>query len=223
MTRNQGTGSTLTTRVDGTSSSTGTAVTQNTVVLNETPVWAIATANAGYNTAVLKEGNIERTASGYKIVVTANVTISSSVTSNELTFDDKTITKTYSTSVQTDTINEATNGLGEYTYTITAGNNNNYFSISGTTINIKASTPAGTYLLTIQAKDTRANTTKNATYTVIINKANLATPVVSIDTDGNVIWNNIPNATAYEISFDNNSWTTALSSSKKIDTSTIRK
>ena len=53
--------------------------------------------------------------------------------------------------------------------------------------------------------------------TLTINKANLETPAISIDTDGNIVWNNITGATGYEISFDNINWENATSSSKKID------
>ena len=85
MTRSQGTGSTLTTRIDGTSATTGTAVTVNTVVLSGTPVWAIATANTGYNTPVLKNGTTLITASGTKVTITADTTISSIATVNTYT------------------------------------------------------------------------------------------------------------------------------------------
>ena len=88
VTRSQGTGSTLTTRIDGTSASTGTENTTTPYyVLNGTPVWSIATANTGYNTPVLKEGNTSRTATGYKIVVNSNITISSSATANNYTVE----------------------------------------------------------------------------------------------------------------------------------------
>jgi len=85
MTRSQGTGSTLTTRVDGTSASTGTAVTANTAVLNGTTVWAIATANTGYSSPVLKNGSTAITASGTKVTISANTTIASSATINSYT------------------------------------------------------------------------------------------------------------------------------------------
>ena len=85
MKRNQGTGSTLTTRVDSTSASTGTGVTANTVVLSGTTIWAKATANTGYNTPVLKNGTVTMTATGATATITANTTISSSATINTVT------------------------------------------------------------------------------------------------------------------------------------------
>ena len=53
--------------------------------------------------------------------------------------------------------------------------------------------------------------------TLVINKANMATPTVSIDTNGKVTWGNITGATSYQISFDNSNWTTATSGSEYID------
>ena len=86
MTRSQGIGSKLTTGRDGTSSSsTGTAVTSaTTLVLSGTPFWSVATANTGYASPVLKEGSTSRTASGYKIVVNSDITISSSATAQNV-------------------------------------------------------------------------------------------------------------------------------------------
>ena len=97
---------------------------------------------------------------------------SGTCTANALTFTGNSVTKTFGTSAQTQAnyVNEATNGTGTYTYAITAGNGNNYFSLSGRTLGIKASTPVGTYTLTIRVTDSNSAATKDATYTVIINK-----------------------------------------------------
>ena len=87
VTREEGVGSTLYTGLDGTSaSSKGTPVTTATkLVLAGTPFWSISIANAGFDTPVLKEGSTSRTATGYKIVVNNNVTISSGATANSYT------------------------------------------------------------------------------------------------------------------------------------------
>jgi uncharacterized repeat protein (TIGR02543 family) len=55
------------------------------------------------------------------------------------------------------------------------------------------------------------------TGTVTISKATMATPTVSIDTNGKVTWGNVTGATSYQISFDNSNWTTATSGSEYID------
>jgi hypothetical protein len=78
ITRSQGTGTTLTTRYDSTSSATGTAFTSKTVMLSGTSVWAKATIDSGYNgTATLKHGDTAITASGGKFTVDASEIISS--------------------------------------------------------------------------------------------------------------------------------------------------
>ena len=95
---------------------------------------------------------------------------------NDLNFANQTITKTFSTSAQTASITGASNGTGSYSYTEVSeknasGTSTNYISISGTTINIAASTPAGTYTYVIRATDNNSKVTKDATYTIVINKA----------------------------------------------------
>ena len=79
VTRSVGTGSSLTTRYDSTSSSTGTAFTSNTVVLSGTNVWAQSSAKTGYKSPVLKRGGSTATNPSHA-AVTGNVTIASSAT-----------------------------------------------------------------------------------------------------------------------------------------------
>ncbi|MBR3162024.1 MAG: hypothetical protein IKF19_04765, partial [Bacilli bacterium] len=109
---------------------------------------------------------------------TNEITLYYNLTVNELVFGDKTVTKTYSASQQTETngVDAATNGSGTYTYAITAGNSNNYFSLEGRNIKIAASTPANTtgYQITITATDSNTHATKSATYTIKINKKALS-------------------------------------------------
>jgi len=80
ISRSQGAGSTLTTRYDSTSSSTGTAFSSNTAMLAGTSVWAKATANSGYKDATLKRGSTSMTASGASFTVSSSLTITSSAT-----------------------------------------------------------------------------------------------------------------------------------------------
>ncbi|MBR7042564.1 MAG: prepilin-type N-terminal cleavage/methylation domain-containing protein, partial [Bacilli bacterium] len=99
----------------------------------------------------------------------------------ELVFNNKTITKSFSTTdqIEDNGINEASNGSGNYTYAITSGNDNNYFSLNGRNLTIKESTPVNTsgYLVTITATDTNTSITKSATYTIIINKVDATCPI----------------------------------------------
>ena len=97
-------------------------------------------------------------------------------TANQLNFANQTINKTFSTGAQTAGITGASNGTGSYTYTEkseknAAGTATNYISISGTTINIAASTPVGTYTYVITAKDNNSGVTKDATYTINVARA----------------------------------------------------
>ena len=105
-------------------------------------------------------------------------------TANQLNFANQTINKTFSTGTQTAGITGASNGTGSYTYTEkteknASGTATNYISISGTTINIAASTPAGTYTYVITAKDNNSGVTKDATYTINVARAKNASASAS--------------------------------------------
>ena len=105
-------------------------------------------------------------------------------TANQLNFANQTINKTFSTGTQTAGITGASNGTGSYTYIEkteknAAGTATNYISISGTTINIAASTPAGTYTYVITAKDNNSGVTKDATYTINVARAKNASASAS--------------------------------------------
>ncbi len=105
-------------------------------------------------------------------------------TANQLNFANQTITKTFSTNAQTANITAASNGTGSYTYTEktetnASGTATNYISINGTTINIAANTPAGTYTYVITATDNGSKVTKDATYTITIGKAAATNPTLS--------------------------------------------
>ena len=102
-------------------------------------------------------------------------TLTANWTSNTLTFNGKTETLSYNaTSNQTVSLSPATGGTGSYSYSIVDGNADNYFSISGTTITVKAGTPANTYTIKVRATDTKSKAIKDATITIIINKINLS-------------------------------------------------
>lgn len=159
------------------------------------------------------------------IVSTANNhTIYAKWTANELTFSSQAKSVTYSSNSQTVIIDGASDGTEAYTYTEksekNASNNEdtNYISIEGTTITLLAKTPAGTYYYLVTAKDNNSEKTKDATITITVNKANMETPTVLIDTQGVVTWNSITGATSYEISFDNSTWETATSGSRTVST-----
>ena len=98
---------------------------------------------------------------------------------NPLNFANQTISKTFNTSEQKANITGASNGTGNYTYTEKTEKNSaqkdtNYISINGTTITIAANTPADTYTYVIVATDNNSKVTKEATYTIKIERAQTA-------------------------------------------------
>ena len=98
---------------------------------------------------------------------------------NPLNFANQTISKTFNTSEQKANITGASNGTGNYTYTEKTEKNSaqkdtNYISINGTTITIAANTPADTYTYVIVATDNNSKVTKEATYTIKIERAKTA-------------------------------------------------
>ena len=106
------------------------------------------------------------------LIITEDTVLTAEATANEITFEDQTITKTFSSDeqIEKNAIKVASNGTGEYIYNITAGNNEGNFNISGRDIIIQGNTKEGTYKLTVEAKDINSSKTKTATYTIKITK-----------------------------------------------------
>ena len=113
---------------------------------------------------------------------TSNHTIYANWTANKITFNNKTVTSTYSSSSNqtiSNGIDLPTNGTGTYTYAITGGNSNNYFSLTGRNIIVAKNTPANSttgYSITITATDSGSGETKSAIYTIKVNKAVINIP-----------------------------------------------
>ena len=143
-----------------------------------------ATANTGYTWSKWTSSNTslvgnQTTANTTFTMPAGNITMTPSVTTNVLTFNDQSKPVTYNpTSSQTVNISSATNGTGSYSYSIISGNDNSYFSISGTTITVKSNTPANTsgYKITVRVTDTNSKVTKDATITIIVNKKSVTKP-----------------------------------------------
>ena len=140
------------------------------------------TVNIDYSNVQLEEGTVSTEFEPYYISDSTTVTtandhnIYAHWSPNPLTFNNKTVTSTYHpTTDQTITngIDEASNGTGSYTYAITSGNSNNYFSLNGRNIVVAANTPANTsgYSVTIRATDSGSGVHADATYTIKVNKA----------------------------------------------------
>ena len=141
-----------------------------------------AAANTGYtfngwtssNTSLVAN---QTNASATFTMPAGNITMTPSATAKSLTFNDQSFNRTYNpTTDQKVGITAATGGSGSYSYTITSGNTS-YFSISGTSITVKAGTPANTYTLKVLAKDTNTKATKEATITIVVDKKTTSAPV----------------------------------------------
>ena len=143
-----------------------------------------ATASSGYTWSKWTSSNTNLVGNQTEANTTftmpaGNITMTPSVTTNVLTFNDQSKPVTYNpTSSQTVNISPATNGTGSYSYSIISGNDNSYFSISGTTITVKSNTPANTsgYKITVRATDTNSKVTKDATITIIVDKKSVTKP-----------------------------------------------
>ena len=99
---------------------------------------------------------------------TRDLTITVTYTANDLVFSCDNITKEYSVSDQTVTINPATNGTGNYTYSLT----HDKFSINNDRLfTIKGKTDAGTYNVSVTATDSVSGVSATAVCYVTINRA----------------------------------------------------
>ena len=141
-----------------------------------------ATANTGYIFTGWTSSNTnlvanQTNASATFTMPAGNITMTPNATAKSLTFNDQSFNRTYNpTTDQKVGITAATGGSGSYSYSIASGNTS-YFSISGTSITVKAGTPANTYTLKVLAKDTNTNATKEATITIVVDKKTTSAPV----------------------------------------------
>ena len=85
VTRDVGPGTSIERRDDATSSTTGTRMTTNPVVLSGTSIWISATADSGYHGLVLTKNGVAVSASGEAHTITAATTFQSIAAANEVT------------------------------------------------------------------------------------------------------------------------------------------
>ena len=200
--------------------STKTYATAYTPTELATPTRTGYTFNGWYNnesyTTQLSTSKTFTTANAtFENVSTAgtNAYIYGKWTANELTFANQTITKTFSTSSQTANVTAATNGTGTYTYSKVSGESDITVSSTGV-ITIPASKTVNTtgYSVVIRATDSNSGKTKDATYTIKINKATCPAPTnIAVSTAGAVTWTAASGASSYQISIDNSTFTAATS------------
>ncbi len=159
--------------------SNGTAVTGNSVRVTANGYYTVYVADAAGN-ATVSQIQITNIVSSTTCPTGYNSVGVGRCVPNALTFNNKSISKSFSTSAQTASVTAASNGTGTYTYSEVSEKNSggtatSYISVSGTTITIAANTPASTYTYVIRATDSKSGVTKDATYTITINK--IANPI----------------------------------------------
>lgn len=168
-------------------------------------------------TATRSDNSQTATATSNAVTVTVNKA------DNPLAYaESQTVTKNYSASAQTETLAAASDGQGTVTYAITSQKNASgdveFFTLDGTTLNLAAGTPVGSYTVIVQASAAGSNDynsgTKDSTVTVTVNKAdnpasitNAATVMEggnTVDLAGNVTLNDATGDVSYTISIEAN-------------------
>ena len=120
---------------------------------------------------------------------TLDVTVNISKADNPLTYAaTQTVSKTCSTSAQTETLAEASNGQGDVSYAIQSQKDSadadvNYFNLNGTALTLAANTPAGTYTVVVRASaagnDNYKSGALDSTVTVTVNGISQDAPVAT--------------------------------------------
>lgn len=131
------------------------------------------TKSAGTNT--IPAGiNTTYTISAEDVEASANIVFTATATANPINLESKVYTIQFKNSAQIlDAFNAATNGTGSYSYAITDGNSDNYFTLNSSTrvITVKENTPVkNAYNLTITATDNLSNATTYATMSIKVEK-----------------------------------------------------
>lgn len=114
-----------------------------------------------------KSGGTKKADGSASFSSTTDISLYAQWTANELTFNTQTYDLEWSSSSQTQMITSATNGTGNYTYSMTALSGFSIDSSTGT-ITVDASKEGGVYNLSVTAKDTNSSKEKIATITIRI-------------------------------------------------------
>ena len=166
VTRDVGPGTSIERRDDATSSTTGTRMTTNPVVLSGTSIWISATADYGYHGLVLTKNGVAVSASGEAHTITAATTFQSIAAANEVT-----ITINKDGLVWPDSgINVVLyrNGLLRYAYNTAtvSGETVNYSGVVNGTYNVYASKSAAGLTTLVDTGKTVTISNNNTTETV---------------------------------------------------------
>ena len=123
-------------------------------------------------------GNVAGYTNGSTWQTIANQTLYARCSANDLTFNNQTLsTGTYGVAYTSNAFTAATNGTGSYTYTLVSGYPTGAtINSANRTISFTNSTNAGTYNVVVRVTDNNSNKTKDATMTIVINKAKITIP-----------------------------------------------
>ncbi len=205
---------------DGTTTATcSVAIASSAIISGDT-----VTASTGSCTFADKNVGTEKTVTGSSIslsgtdagnytLASTSKTTTANITAKSLTITAKNQTITYGSSIATGTgqVTVGTLGTGDSLDSIVLTPSTSNYTTNGTI------TPSNAVIKNGSTDNTGNYSITYTAGTLVINKANMATPSVSIDTNGKVTWGNVTGATSYQISFDNSNWTTATSGSEYID------
>ena len=170
VTRSQGTGTTLTTKYE---SSSGTAFSSTTYVLNGTPIYIAVSANSGYHGAVVKVNNSAFT-SGNTHTVSAATTITSSATANTATITIKKDGSNWSSSGMNVALYNGTTVAYAYSTATASGATVTFSAVVNGTYNVYAGKNDGAKTTLVDTGvDIEVNSTGSATinyYTLTLTK-----------------------------------------------------
>lgn len=181
---------------DAGSSVAGTYKTGNIINLRATAnlgfTFAEWSKSAGTNT-IPAGMNTTYTISAEDVEASANIVFTATAVANPISLASKTYRVTYKNFAQSlEAFDSATNGTGNYSYEISDGNSENYFTLNSLTrvITIKENTPIkNAYNLTITATDNTSHATTYATISIVIEKTdcelNVAPETLNIKSSGN--------------------------------------
>ncbi len=195
-----------------------------------------ATDAGTYNIQWYSDGDSTYNAKGSSTSPAGTVNATINKADNPLSYTStQSVTKSYSTSLQTASLTAATNNQGTLSYAINSQKDSSnatvsYFSLSGTTLNIAANTPAGTYKVIVRASaDGNSNYESgsiDSTVTVTISKVASTTPTLTAYTgtyDGSEHTVTVSGGSGGTIKYstDNTNWTTTKPARKDYGTTKV--
>ena len=198
----------------------GTTVSSFSIANSGTPTMTIASGTSPGTYTIVLRASAAGDSTHIPKSIDQTYTLTIGKMSNAMTFTStQSGSVTFSTTAQARSFTAASNANGAVTYSITSQKNSsnttvNYFSIptaSTASFNVAANTPAGTYTIGLRASaagdSTHNSGTKDATYTLTVNKANGSVSLSA--TTGTIIY---PNTGTFTVSSNTSGGTLSVSS-----------